>query len=522
MCAARRPSVGLDFGTTTTLVASTRAVVPINNEGTFPWMPSLVGYTDDGSVVVGERAQVLPHGQLVRSIKRAITDERYFVSVEGPAGRMEVPVDDLITELLREAGRRGAHKGQDVGAGSLVRLGCPAAWNGDQRRRLLRAAQRADLPVVLATMVDEPVAAGIAWLSRQNLDADSALRLLVFDMGGGTLDIAVLDVRGKDVAVLSAFGIGEAGDALDEAIATDLDFELAKMGIDIDALPRPQRARAWLRDQARTAKLLLSVDEEHPIVLDPRVVGRTGEVWYTRQRLEAVFTPQMERAEAAVGMALVIARLAEASGSGQSASDLARMGLGPLVRGIDIVILSGGMCRTPYVKQRLEWLFEESTKVELADEAPENAVAVGLARAGAFGRINMFRPGFDVVLEWDKGAEFRTLYEAFTPLVERDQIAKGSADLRRHRTGRALSLPNGGRGKLRVVSYSGERLRASLGERSLDGFPVSLNGDDFEFSIYPDGRIQMTDGAGTHEGRIKDWHHLDSEPDPEAVEGGEP
>jgi len=243
VCAARRPSVGVDFGTSTTLVASTRGVVPIGNDNTF--MPSLVGYADDGTVVVGERALDLPDGRLIRSIKRSITDGREYVRVETPTGVRDVRVDDLIVELLREVGRRGARRGQDVGVGSLVRLGCPAMWDGHQRRRLLSAAQRADLPVVLSTMVDEPVAAGIAWLSQQST-LDRPLRIVVFDMGGGTLDIAVLAVRGghhKDVSVLAALGVPEAGDALDLAIAADLDFELARIGVDLDALARPRRAR---------------------------------------------------------------------------------------------------------------------------------------------------------------------------------------------------------------------------------------------------------------------------------------
>ncbi|MGE5829219.1 MAG: Hsp70 family protein [Micromonosporaceae bacterium] len=511
MCAARRPSVGVDFGTSTTLVASRRIVVPIGNDSTVPWMPSLVGYDDDGTLVTGERAQTVHHGRLVRSIKRSITDGRSFVRVDLPTGAKDVRIDDLVVELLREAGRRGARRGQDVGVGRLVRLGCPAMWNGQQRRRLLGAAQRADLPVVLATMVDEPVAAGIAWLTHQELDPDRPLRIVVFDMGGGTLDIAVLDVRGaehKDVTVLAATGIPEAGDALDDAIAVDLDLQLAKAGIDIDALDHQARARArvWLPEAARGAKMALSTDEEHPIVVPPHIFGRAAEVWYTREQLNEAFLPQLERAEDAVGMALRIAQITALAGS---AHEIARMPMDALVQGVDVVLLSGGMCRIPYVRQRLEWLFESPTRVELAMDPPENAVVVGLARAGDYGRINMFRPSFDVLLEWDRGREFRTVYEAFTPLVERQQIRGDGTDLCYTRDGSALSLPRRGKGRLRVVSHSGERLRATLSGRNLDGFPVALSEETFEFSIYPDGRIRMSDGAGVVEGRIEAWHRLD-------------
>jgi molecular chaperone DnaK (HSP70) len=468
-------------------------------------MPSLVGYDTDGLLLMGERAEGLEPVQQIRSVKRWITDNREYVRADLPTGVRDVRVDGLIAELLREAGRRGAGRSRDVRPGSLVRLACPAMWDGRQRRRLLAAAQRADLPATLATMVDEPVAAGIAWLAHQP-ELDRPLRTVVFDMGGGTLDIAVLDVRGgahKEVTVLAAMGVSEAGDALDESIAADLDLELALVGIDIDALPRPHRARIRLREEARIVKEILSDVDEHPVVLSPQVFGRTGEVWYTRDRLNEVFTPQMERAEDAVALALRVARIIVGTGS---AYDIARMPMDDLVEGVDVVLLSGGMSRIPFVRQRLQWLFEESTRVELAMDPPENAVVVGLARAGDYGKINMYRPVFDVLLEWDRGREFRTVYEAFTPLVERSQIARGGDELRYVRSGRDLSLPRTGKGKLRVVSHSGERLRATLAGKSLDGFPVSLSDEKFEFAIHPDGRIRMTDDSGAYDGRVEDWH----------------
>ena len=497
MSSARRPSIGVDFGTSTTLIASTRGVVPIGQSTA--WMPSVVAYDDNGALIVGERA--LLEEQRIRSIKRWITDNRDFVRVDLPTGPRDIRIDDLIVELLREVGRRGARRGQDVGGGNLVRLACPAMWDGRQRRRLLTAAQRADLPVVLATMVDEPVAAGIAWLSHQPA-LDRPLRMVVFDMGGGTLDIAVLDVRGHDVTVLAAMGVAEAGDSLDEVIAADLDLELAKVGIDVDTLPNPGRARVRLLEEARATKVLLSGSEEHVISLSSQIFGRAGEVWYTREQLNDVFTPQMERAEDAVGLALRIARIID----GASASEIARMPMDDLVQGIDVVLLSGGMSHIPYVRQRMQWLFESSTRVELATDAPETAVAVGLARAGEYGKINTYRPAFDVLLEWSPGKDFRTVYEAYTPLIERAQILRGDDELRYVRTGRDLSLPRQAKGKLRVVSHSGERLRANLAGKPLDGFPVAVSEEKFEFSIYPDGRIRMTDGTATYEGQVEDWH----------------
>jgi hypothetical protein len=170
------------------------------------------------------------------------------------------------------------------------------------------------------------------------------------------------------------------------------------------------------------------------------------------------------------------------------------------------VLLSGGMSQIPYVAERMRELFPAAT-IELAATPPESAVAMGLAHATQYGRINMYRPAFDILLEWDNGREFRTVYDAYTPLFEPWQITGGD-DLRYVRTGVNLSLPRKGRGKLRVVSHSGQRVRATLGRGRLDGFPVALDDQKFSFAIYPNGRISMTDGSGTHDGHVEDWYAL--------------
>ena len=92
-------------------------------------------------------------------------------------------------------------------------------WTGRQRKRLLDIARSAGLPVDDHTLIDEPIAAGVAWVNNRIAGRGKACRgqLLVFDMGGGTLDVAVLDVHadlGQDpeISVLSSWGVDEAGD----------------------------------------------------------------------------------------------------------------------------------------------------------------------------------------------------------------------------------------------------------------------------------------------------------------------
>jgi hypothetical protein len=150
-------------------------------------------------------------------------------------------------------------------------------------------------------------------------------------------------------------------------------------------------------------------------------------------------------------------------------------------------------------------LFGPRTRIEVADIAPDTAVALGLARAGSYGRINMYRPSFDVLLEWED--ELRTVYDAFTPLVAPGMIARGGADLRYARNGLDLLLPRKGKGRLRVVPQDGAKVRASLNGRNLDGFTVALSEQRFEFRIYPNGRIHLTDATGSFDGQIDGWHN---------------
>lgn len=500
-------NIAIDFGTSTTVIATADGVEPIGT-GLSRSMPSLVGYGDDGELVLGEDVLGAQFHRRIRSIKRAITERRDFVPVELPGGLRDVGVDDLMGHLLHEAVRRASALGLNLQAPGTVRLGCPAMWDGRQRRRLLEAARRAGLALTMESLVDEPVAAGIAWLAARTPESDAPLRVLVFDMGGGTLDIAVLDVRGTnhtEVSVLAAVGVAEGGDALDESIADDLDYLLGRTGIDVLQLRTPQLARDLLVDAARRAKVSLS-DEgvtEVPIVLDPTVFG-PAEIWYDRDRVEAVFQRQMERAEQYVAGALRVARLTELVG--RSARDIARIPIEGLVDDVDLVLLSGGMSQIPYVGERLSWLFPATTRIERAAVPPEHAVALGLARATGYGSINMYRPAFDIALDWQDGRGFRTVYDAFTPLVEPSQLTRGT-DLRFVRNGSELSLPRSGTGTLRLKSYSDTRVRATIAGEKLDGFTVHF-GEEFELSVYPNGRVRIVDGAGTHEGQIEDWHTI--------------
>ncbi len=248
--------IGVDFGTSTSLVAEKvgagrTEVFPLGADTS--WVPSVAAY-DEGRFIVGEDADGIDDA--IRSVKRAITENRAVAR----AGS-ELAADDVVVAILTEVLRRA---GPRLSTSDRLRLGCPAMWDGSQRLRLLDLAGRAGLRLSLADLVDEPVAAGFAWLTARRA-AGAPLtdgRVLVFDMGGGTLDVAALDVRdAHQVSVMAALGVAEAGDRLDESIAWDLESQLSAHGVDVSTLANPARARARLVYEARATKMALSTAE---------------------------------------------------------------------------------------------------------------------------------------------------------------------------------------------------------------------------------------------------------------------
>jgi molecular chaperone DnaK (HSP70) len=496
-----RSVIGVDFGTSTSLVAEKvgagrTEVFALGTDTS--WVPSVAAF-DDGHFIVGEDADAFDDA--VRSVKRAITENRALARPDST-----LAADDVAVAILAEVLRRASSR---MSTSERVLLGCPAMWDGAQRLRLLGLAQRAGLDLSLADLIDEPVAAGFAWLTARRV-AGSGLangRVLVFDMGGGTLDVAALDVRDSHaVSVMAAMGVAEAGDRLDEAIAEDLEAELARQGVDVSTLDNPARARGRLRLAARTTKVALSTSETETVVLPRRQFG-VSSVTYHRKQLEELFAPQLDRAMQYVLAALRMARLPERLAG--STYDIMRLPAERLVGDICAVVLAGGMSRIPYVTQRLREFFPHCP-IEYATDAPDESVVIGLADSTAYERVNMFRPGFDIAVEWTgpDGPVRRPLYQAYTPLYQAWQVAQGGADLCYRRDGLDLGLPRGGHGRLRAWAPSGERVAAGLAGQPLDGFPVALSEQDFDFRIYCDGRIRMVDGNGPVEGHVQGWQPI--------------
>ena len=362
------PTVAVDFGTSTILVAVRRGLddpdptIPIGK--TTPWMPSLVGVDSHGSYVFGEDCDDLPDGQVCRSIKTRLGAGEELYDFKLADGRVLTrPVDEMIEKLFEEALDRARQRANADVRPYLkelrpVHLCCPANWISEPRDRLNKIAKPAGLLTSPDEIVDEPIAAGVSWVMGHyaRFGEYPEGNTLVFDYGGGTLDVAVLKVEhhkeadetkaaGPELTVLAADAHPYAGDKLDEQIFQDLDARLKKAswsggrsGAEIEQL---------IRRAARRLKHSLSETEEASVPIP----GLEEPVRYTQTELKRAFKPQLEDAMRFV-FHVIGASLARVEGA--SYGRIRELGRSPLAGVVDHLLLAGGMSRIPLVRTELE------------------------------------------------------------------------------------------------------------------------------------------------------------------------
>lgn len=332
--------VGIDLGTTHSLIGIYDAGFPMllaDEEGS-RLTPSIVAYPDQGSPLVGrmaERQELLRPLQTIASVKRFMGGHKKLHLEKSYITPEEVSAD-ILKHLKRIA---------ETALGTSVTravITVPAYFNDAQRAATRRAGELAGFTV--ERILSEPTAAALAY----GLDKlhDQA-KVAVYDLGGGTFDLSILQLDHGVFQVLSTHGDTHlGGDDLDEAI---IYFLLRKVGIfqkEID-LPR-------LRTPARQAKEKLSFAEETVVRL-PFFQGMEHlEIPLTRAELEKICRPFIERTRAFCLRALADAKL--------QPNDL------------DEIILVGGSTRMPLVQTIVENIFEKKPNLS---QHPDEAVALG-------------------------------------------------------------------------------------------------------------------------------------------------
>ncbi len=346
--------IGIDLGTTNSAVAVLEGGEPViipNPEGNRT-TPSVVAFKD-GEIQVGETAkrQALTNPDTVGSIKRHIGDTSYKVKAEG---KDYTPQEISAYILQHLKGYAEDYLGEDV---SHAVITVPAYFNDAQRQATKDAGKIAGLEV--DRIINEPTAAALAYGLN---DTDKDEKILVFDLGGGTFDVSILELGDGVFDVLSTAGDNElGGDDFDNKIIDYLVSEFKKeQGID---LSQDKTAMQRLKDAAEKAKKELSSTSSTDISLPFISAGEAGPVHLenklTRAKFEELTDDLIERTKEPVRQAL--------SDAGLSASEL------------DEVILVGGSTRIPAVVDAVK---AETGKEPNRSVNPDEVVALGAAVQG--------------------------------------------------------------------------------------------------------------------------------------------
>ncbi len=361
---ARRVAIGIDLGTTNSLVASVRHGFP----QTLPdaqgqhLLPSVVRYRQGTAPIVGHDAIAAAHddplntiasvkrlmGRGVEDVKRLGQELPYrFVDADSGVPRIHtvagnVSAVEVSAEILRALKARAeASLGCEVHDAVIT---VPAYFDDAQRQATKDAGRLAGLNVL--RLLNEPTAAAVAY----GLDRKPQGVYAIYDLGGGTFDISILRLHQGVFEVLATAGDSAlGGDDMDHAIAA---WMMAEAGVPDDADHRV--LRRLVRD-ARAAKEALTERTVTPVHAD----CGDGRVWQgelTRAQLEALIDPLIERTLAPCRRALRDAGLRREQ--------------------LDGVVLVGGATRIPRVRARVEEFFG---RTPLSDIDPERVVAVGAA-----------------------------------------------------------------------------------------------------------------------------------------------
>ncbi len=344
-------TIGIDLGTTNSVVAvmeGGKPTVIANAEG-MRTTPSIVGFSKTGERLVGQLAKrqaILNPDKTIASIKRHMGED-YKKNIDGK----DYTPQEISAMILRKlADDASAYLGEKVTSAVIT---VPAYFNDAQRQATKDAGKIAGLDVL--RIVNEPTAAALAY----GLEKDKSEKVLVFDLGGGTFDVSILEIGDGVHEVLSTSGDTHlGGDDFDKKIIDWICEEFKKQeGMD---LTNDKQAMQRIKEAAEKAKCELSSVVETTINLPYITADANGpkhlELTLTRAKFEDLSHDLLERCKKPVEQALKDAGLSKNE--------------------VDEVVLVGGSTRIPAVQQLVK---EYTGKEPNQSVNPDEVVAVGAA-----------------------------------------------------------------------------------------------------------------------------------------------
>ena len=346
--------IGIDLGTTNSCVAvmeGGESVVIPNAEGART-TPSVVAFSKDGERMVGQvakRQAVTNADRTIISIKRHMGTD-YRVNIDGkPYSPQEISA--MILQKLKADAE--AYLGQPVTQAVIT---VPAYFSDSQRQATKDAGKIAGLEVL--RIINEPTAAALAY----GVDKESEQKIMVYDLGGGTFDVSILDIGEGVLEVLSTAGDTPlGGDDFDQRIIDWMVSEFKKSnGIDLSG---DRMAMQRLKEAAEKAKIELSGMSQTSINQPYITADATGpkhlELTLTRAKFNELTADLVERTMGPVRQAM--------SDAGLSASDLSK------------VLLVGGSSRIPAVQEAVKGI---TGKEGFKGINPDECVAIGASIQG--------------------------------------------------------------------------------------------------------------------------------------------
>ncbi|MGN0951115.1 molecular chaperone DnaK [uncultured Mitsuokella sp.] len=347
--------IGIDLGTTNSVVSVMEGGEPtvITNPEGSRITPSVVGFTKDGQRLVGQLAKrqaVSNPDRTISSIKRHMGDPNYKVTIDG---KDYTPQEISAMILQKLKGDAEAYLGETVTQAVIT---VPAYFNDSQRQATKDAGKIAGLDVL--RIVNEPTAAALAY----GLDKDKDETILVFDLGGGTFDVSILELSEGTFEVQATNGDTHlGGDDFDQKIIDWMVSEFKQEnGID---LSQDKMAAQRLKEAAEKAKIELSSMTQTNINLPFITADASGpkhlDLTLTRAKFNELTSDLVERTMGPTRKAMADA--------GLSADD------------IDKIILVGGSSRIPAVQDAIRNILHKEPSKGVN---PDECVSVGAAIQG--------------------------------------------------------------------------------------------------------------------------------------------